>query len=178
MNGPNSDPITPTRRLNAKERAVFERVVSEFTHLQASDAEQLTQFAEAAVRYEKAAKDTKKNPTVSSPVVNRATGNVTGEKIIRNPAFITLKEAQTAMNSLGRRLLIDAHSAEKRQRLLTKRVRAEMSALLDSSTGDANAFRDPANDPLMLEPDENFPGLCVPPFPELIGGTLLYRSNQ
>lgn len=139
-NHPNSIPnetLTSTRRLSSKERAVFDRVTSEFVHLAASDAEQLTQYAEAVVRYQTAAKETKKSSTVSIPVVNRATGNVTGEKIIRNPAFATLKEALSQMNALARRLLIDAHSAEKRQRLLTKKARALVAAETQSASSEA-----------------------------------------
>jgi hypothetical protein len=116
--------LTPTRRLTAKERAVFDRVASEFNHLTSSDEEQLTQYAEANVRYQVAAKATKKHPTISLPVINRSTGNVTGEKIVRNTAFATLKESQAAMNSLARRLMIDAHSAEKRLRLASKIARS------------------------------------------------------
>lgn len=117
------EPISPTRRLTPKERKVFDRVTSEFVHLQASDAEQLTQYAEAVVRYQTALKETKANPTVTAPVVNRSTGNVVADKVVRNPAFITLKESQAQLNTLARRLLIDASSADKRNRLLTKRAR-------------------------------------------------------
>jgi len=127
LNATESEPnitIVPTRRLTAKERSVFDRVVSDFVHLQGSDAEQLTQYAEAVVRYQTAAKEIKKNPNISIPVVNRATGNIVGEKLVRNPAFATVKETQTQMNTLARRLMIDAHSAEKRQRLLTRKARA------------------------------------------------------
>jgi phage terminase small subunit len=119
-----NEAITPSRKLAAKERKIFDRVVSEFIHLQTSDAEQLTQYAEAVVRYEAAAKDVKKSPTIAVPVVNRSTGNIVGEKLVRNPAFATIKEAQAQVNALARRLLIDAHSTEKRQRLLTKKSRA------------------------------------------------------
>jgi len=116
--------IAPTRKLINKELDVFNRVLSESVHLTSADAEQLTQYAEAVIRYETALKQTKKHPTISVPVINRSTGNVTGEKRVRNPAFVTLKEALTQMNVLARRLMIDAHSAEKRQRLLTKRSQA------------------------------------------------------
>lgn len=128
MNTQEKITLSPTRRLNKAERTVFERVNSEFIHLTTSDAEQLTAYAETVVRYEIALKSTKKNATISVPVVNRSTGNVTGEKIIRNPAFATLKEAQSQMVALARRLMIDAHSAEKRQRLLTKKSRAMIAA--------------------------------------------------
>ncbi len=131
--------LVPTRRLNVKERRVFDRVLSEFVHLGPSDAEQLTQYAEAVVRYETAMKAAKKHSTVSIPVVNRATGNVTGEKIVRNPAFVTLREAQSQMNTLARRLLIDTHSAEKRQRMLTKKARA-LAASESKSADDAAAL--------------------------------------
>jgi phage terminase small subunit len=120
--------LTPTRRLNKAERTVFDRVNAEFIHLTPSDAEQLTSYAEAVVRYEVAVKETKKHPTIAIPVVNRTTGNVTGERITRNPAFATMREAMAQMVSLGRRLLIDAHSADKRQRLLTKKSRAMTAA--------------------------------------------------
>ena len=116
--------ILPTRRLPAGALAVFKKVQTDFIHLQSSDAEQLTQYAEAATRYQNAQKETRKRPTISTPIVNRATGNVTGEKITRNPAWLTLKEAQQQMNTLARRLMIDATSADKRQRLLTKAARA------------------------------------------------------
>jgi len=116
--------INPTRRLPAATRAVFEKVAGDFIHLQSSDAEQLTQYAEAVIRYRNAEKETRKHPTISTPIVNRSTGNVVGEKIIRNPAFVTMREAQAQMNSLARRLMIDATSANKRQRLLTKKARA------------------------------------------------------
>lgn len=130
----NTAQITPTRRLATKERRVFDRVLSEFIHLTTSDAEQLTQYAEAVVRYEMAAKETKKHPTVSISVVNRATGNVTGEKLVRNTAFVTLREAQVQITALARRLLIDSHSAEKRQRALTKRSRALAASEAKSAT--------------------------------------------
>jgi hypothetical protein len=116
--------LTPTRRLSAKERIIFDRLTSAFTHLQPSDEEQITQYAEANVRYQIAAKETKKNPTISVPVVNRSTGNVTGEKSVRNPSFTTLREATSQMNSLARRLMIDAHSSEKRLRLASKKLRS------------------------------------------------------
>ncbi len=186
--------ITPTRRLPAKERAVFEKVLADFIHLQPSDAEQLTQYAEAVIRYRTAEKDTRKHPTVSTPVVNRSTGNVVGEKLVRNPAFATMKEAQTQMNSLARRLLIDATSADKRQRLLTKKARslaASEATSAESKSAVANltesqiqtrieelrkkyihATEDTLRamaiweitecDPLLAEPDENFPGLYAP----------------
>jgi uncharacterized membrane-anchored protein YjiN (DUF445 family) len=125
---PEQSVITPTRRLNKAQRAVFDRVIAEFIHLTSSDAEQLTQLAEATIRYQTAERETRKNPTISVPVVNRATGNITGEKIVRNPAFTTVKEAQSQMNALARRLIIDAASAEKRQRLLTKKARALAAA--------------------------------------------------
>jgi P27 family predicted phage terminase small subunit len=127
--------LAPTRRLNTKERDVFNRVVAEFAHLTASDEEQLTQYCEAVVRYQIAAKETKKNPLVSTPVVNRSTGNIVGDKLGRNPAWITLKESQTAMNSLARRLMIDASSANKRQSLLTKKARA-LSGIESQSIAD------------------------------------------
>jgi len=117
-------PLEPTRRLTSKERRVFDRVSNEFEHLSVLDEEQLTQYAEAVIRYETALKQTRKHPTISVPVVNRSTGNVTGEKHVRNTAFATIKESLSQANTLARRLLIDAHSAEKRQRLLTKRARA------------------------------------------------------
>jgi hypothetical protein len=111
-----TSPLEPTRRLTTRERRVFDRVSNEPEHL--------TQYAEAVARYEDALKSTKKHALISVPVVNRSTGNVTGTKQIRNPAFATLKESLSQANTLARRLLIDAHSAEKRQRLLTKRARA------------------------------------------------------
>lgn len=116
--------LIPTRRLTAKERAVFDRVASEFVHLTPTDEEMLSQYSEAVARYTSAAKSVKKSPTISLPVVNRSTGNVTGEKTIRNPAFATLKEATAQMNSLARRLMIDAHSAKKRLRLASKIARS------------------------------------------------------
>ena len=125
---PESTTITPTRRLNASQRAIFDRVCADFIHLTSSDAEQLTQYAEAVVRYQTAEKETRKHPAISVPVINRSTGNPTGEKLVRNPAFSTLKDAQSQMNTLARRLLIDAASTEKRQRLLTKKARALAAA--------------------------------------------------
>jgi len=116
--------LTPTRRLTAKERKVFDRVTSEFTHLKQSDADMTAQYAEASVRYATAAKEVKAHPMVGKPVVNRSTGNVTGETLIRNPLFRTVSEAQAQMNSLARRLMIDAASAEKRNRLASKLMRA------------------------------------------------------
>lgn len=116
--------ITPTRRLTAKERKVFERVISEFAHLSVTDADMLTRYAETSLRYVDALKETKKSPTVKQPVINRSTGNVTGYKEIRNPAFRTLTEAQSQLNSLSRRLLIDAASENKRLILQSKKSRA------------------------------------------------------
>jgi len=116
--------LVPTRRLKARERAIFDRITNQFNHLRESDAEQLTQYSEASIRYENALKETQKHPVVTVPVVNRSTGNIIGEKTVRNPAYATLKEATQQMTALARRLLIDAHSAEKRQRLLTKNARA------------------------------------------------------
>jgi phage terminase small subunit len=130
--------LIPTRRLTTKERAVFERLTQEFNHLSSSDAEQLTQYAEAVIRYQIAAKETKKNPTVSIPVVNRSTGNTTGHKVVRNPAFVTLREASAQMISLGRRLLIDAHSAEKRLRMASKLARSAAAVAANSSDYEAN----------------------------------------
>jgi len=69
----NAAPIAPTRKLTVKERRVFHRVLSEFVHLTSADAEQLTQYAEAVNRYESAVKEIKKHPTISVPVINRAT---------------------------------------------------------------------------------------------------------
>lgn len=133
--------LKPTRRLNAAERAVFDKVCADFVHLAPTDAEMLTQYAEAAARYQTAAKETKKNPTVSVPVINRASGNIVGQKVVRSPSFVTLKEAQSQMNALARRLLIDAHSAEKRQRLLTKKARAlQASEQAQAASNDAQPF--------------------------------------
>ena len=94
----------PTRKLTAKERKVFERVLSEFIHLTSSDGEQLTQYAEAVIRYETAVKETKKHPIVSVPIINRSTGNLTGEKLIRNPAFVTVKENSLADKQSGKKV--------------------------------------------------------------------------
>jgi phage terminase small subunit len=116
--------ITPVRRLTKKERVVFDRVLADFSHLKSSDAEQITQYAEASIRYADAAKDTKKNPTVKVPVINRSTGNVTNYKDVRNPQFRTVKEAVSDMNSLARRLMIDAASENKRLVLESKKARA------------------------------------------------------
>jgi phage terminase small subunit len=126
--------IAPSRRLSAKERKIFDRVLSEFSHLVPSDAEQLTQYSEAAIRYQVAAKEIKQNPTVEIAVVNRASGNITGFKIVRNPAFVTLREASAQMVSLGRRLMIDAHSAEKRMRMQSKKARSQSSVEADAIT--------------------------------------------
>ena len=131
--------ITPTRKLTVKERKVFDRVLAEFIHLAPSDAEQLSQYAEAVIRYEKATKESKRHPTVSIPVVNRATGNIVGDKVVRNPAFATIKEAQSQVTALARRLMIDAHSSEKRQRLLTKKARA-LAASEAKSASNASAL--------------------------------------
>jgi hypothetical protein len=116
--------ITPTRRLNGKERIVFDRVLDNFSHLKTSDAEQLTMYAEASVRYADASRDTKKNPTVKVPVINRSTGNVTNYKDVRNPQFRTVKEATSDMNSLARRLMIDSASQNKLLVLESKKARA------------------------------------------------------
>lgn len=116
--------LKPTRRLKPAARKVFDGVLSSFVHLGPSDAEQLTAYAEWSAIYAEALRETQRRPTVSVPVINRSTGNVVGEKTTRNPAFATLREAQQHVTSLGRRLLIDAHSADKRQRLLTKKARA------------------------------------------------------
>jgi hypothetical protein len=116
--------ITPTRRISSKERKVFDRVLSSFEHLQASDAEQLTSYSEAVVRYETAAKECKEFPTIEQPVVNRASGNIVGHKVVRNTAHASMKEAGSQMISLARRLLIDTASANKRMTLLSKRARA------------------------------------------------------
>lgn len=116
--------LKPTRRLTAAESRVFRQVSSDFVHFGSTDAEMLTAYAEAVVRYQDAAKEAKRKPTLTVPTFNKATGNKTGKKIIRNPALTTVKEAQQQMMSLARRLLIDPASAEKRQRLLTKKARA------------------------------------------------------
>lgn len=120
----NALPIIPTRKMTAREQKVFDRVLTDFVHLTPSDSEMLTQYAEAVVRYETAAKEAKKNPTISLPVINRASGNIVGHKDVRNPAFVTVREAQSQANSLARRLMIDAVSAEKRQRLQARRLQA------------------------------------------------------
>lgn len=152
MNLTQSITMTPTRRLKKAEREVFERVNSEFIHLTSTDAEQLTQYVEAVVRYEAALKQTTKHPTISVPVVNRSTGNITGEKIVRNPAFTTIKEAQSQMNALARRLMIDAHSAEKRQRMLTKRSRA-LAASESNTVSDAAALAEVSESQIQTEMD-------------------------
>lgn len=128
MKNTNSDvkteAILPTRKLTAREQKVFDRVLAEFVHLTSADAEMLTQYCEAVARYQAAARETKKNPTIDLPVVNRATGNIVGHKPVRNPAFITLRESQSQANSLARRLMIDSVSTEKRQRLQSKQAKA------------------------------------------------------
>ena len=131
--------LTPTRRLTTKERAVFEKVTDEFSHLTCADEEALTQYAEAVSRYHLAAKDTKRHPTVSIPVVNRATGNIVGSKDVRNPAFVTLRESSAQMVSLGRRLLIDAHSAEKRLRMDSKLARSAAAVAADGNKANPSA---------------------------------------
>ena len=116
--------ITPVRRLSAKELKVFNRVASDFSHLGPTSSEMLCRFAEASVRYEDAVRDVKKHPTVEQPIVNRSTGNVTGFKVVRNPAFRTLAEAQSQMNALARRLLIDTASENRRLTLQSKKARS------------------------------------------------------
>jgi phage terminase small subunit len=116
--------LVPIRRLTGKEKKVFDRVVSDFDHLNQTSAEMLCRYSEAFVRYEDASKEVKRHPTVKQPVVNRSTGNVTGFKEIRNPAFRTLAEAQSQLNSLARRLLIDAASETKRLTLQSKKARS------------------------------------------------------
>jgi phage terminase small subunit len=126
--------INPVRKLSAKERKVFDRVVSDFSHIGQTASEMLCRFAEASVRYEDAVKDIKKNPTVKTAVINRSTGNIVGYKEVRNPAFRTLSEAQSQMNALARRLLIDAASENRRLTLLSKKSRA--------LNADEEAYRD------------------------------------
>lgn len=127
--------LVPTRRLSARERKVFDRVASEFTHLKSTDEDMLTRFAEASIRYADAAKSTKQHPMVSKPVVNRSTGNIVGETLIRNPLFRSVSEAQSQMNSLGRRLMIDAASENKRLILLSKKARSASGLEADAIAG-------------------------------------------
>ena len=149
--------LAPTRRLTSKERKVFDRVASEFTHLEPSDSEQLSQYAEAVIRYQIAAKETKRHPTVSLPVVNRTTGNVTSSKTVRNPAFLNLREASAQMVSLGRRLLIDAHSAEKRLRLKSKLARS-LSGIEASKLAENEALESVTEEQIQAVIDESRKG--------------------
>jgi phage terminase small subunit len=116
--------LVPTRRLLKKERAVFDRVASQFSHLKQTDEDMLTRYSEASVTYTEAVRQTKKHPTVKTPVINRSTGNVTGYKEVRNTAYRTVSESQSQLNSLARRLLIDAASENKRLLLQSKLSRA------------------------------------------------------
>jgi phage terminase small subunit len=138
--------LKPTRRLKPSARKVFEQVQAGFIHLSPSDAEQLTQYAEWSAIYADALHETQRHPTITVPVINRSTGNVVGEKIVRNPMFATLREAQQQVTTLGRRLLIDAHSADKRQRLLTKKARAltasEQAQAAENARGEEFTFTD------------------------------------
>src|SRR5690242_958918 len=125
---PDVSELKPTRRLKPAARKVFDNVSTSFVHLAATDAEALTAYSEWSAIYAEALRETQRSPMVSVPVVNRSTGNVVGERTTRNPMFASMREAQQHVTSLGRRLLIDAHSAEKRQRLLTKKARALAAA--------------------------------------------------
>lgn len=125
---PDALTLKPTRRLKPAARKVFDKVSSGFVHLAPTDAETLTAYSEWSAIYAEALRETQRSPLVTVPIVNRSTGNVVGERTTRNPMFATLSEAQAHVTSLGRRLLIDAHSAEKRQRLLTKKARALAAA--------------------------------------------------
>ena len=111
--------VQPTRRLLKAEMVVFSRVLGEFPHLQASDSELLTQFAETVIRYEKALKDWKKRPEIETTITQ---GRQQITKTVPNPARVVVKQAQQAMVSLSRRLLIDAASVDKRMKLLAKKA--------------------------------------------------------
>lgn len=132
--------LKPTRRLKAAASKVFEGVSSSFVHLTAADAEQLTQYAEWSAIYSDALRETQRSPTISVPVVNRTSGNVVGERITRSPSFATLREAQQQVTSLARRLLIDAHSADKRARLLTRKARALQALEAEQAAITAQTF--------------------------------------
>lgn len=125
--------LEPTRRLAPKERRQFERVVGQYSHFLPGDADALTRLAVAYARYIDAEKDTRKNPMVQIPVVNRSTGNVTGHKPARNPAFATLKEMAQLIARLERNLLIGPAYDAKRQAMLTKRARAAQGAAEDAA---------------------------------------------
>lgn len=120
--------LRPTRRLNKREKSTFDGIRSSFSHLTGADSELLTMYAETAERYRVAARDAKKSPTLAVETFNKSTGNATGVKVIKNPAATMAKESLSALTSLARRLLIDPASAEKRQRLLTKKSRALQAA--------------------------------------------------
>lgn len=70
---------------------------------------------------------------------------MTGERQVRNPAFTTAKEAQASLVTLGRRLKIDAASAEWRQRRLTRSAQALGAIEVDQISGDDDSLfvRDP-----------------------------------
>jgi len=142
--------LRPTRRISTRERAVFDRILRDFRHLRPSDAEMLTQYAETVVRYEIAAKETKKQPVVSVPIVNRASGNVTGEKQTRNPAFATLRESQQQMTALARRLMIDAASIESANASRPRRRGWQSNHPLNTSR-----TTDSANSKSMQSPNAN-----------------------
>ena len=126
--------VMPNKRLAAKERRVFDRVVSEFAHLKQSDADMIARYSEAFIRYETAAAQVKRYPMVQKPTINRSTGNVVGTTPVRNPLFRTVAEAQSQMNSLARRLLIDAASENRRLSLQSKKARSAAAVAAESAT--------------------------------------------
>lgn len=120
--------IEPTYKLAIKERREFERILAQYSHFLPGDADALTRLAVLYSRYRSAERETKRKPMVDVPIVNRSTGNVTGHKQTRNPAFATLRETSVQIARLERNLLIGPAYDAKRQAMLTKRARAAQGA--------------------------------------------------
>jgi hypothetical protein len=96
--------IVATRKLNAQEKRILGRTISNFPYLGQAESELLTSYAEQSARYAVAKRATEREPTVTAPIFSRNNGEKIGERPVRNPQFANLREALTQVRLLEKRL--------------------------------------------------------------------------
>jgi P27 family predicted phage terminase small subunit len=100
---------TCPRWLPPAAKGEWKRVVSLLKDtIQATDSAILEAYCLAYVRWQQAELTlAREGQTVSTPIVNKSTGNIVGNKISRHPASVIAKDERAAVQSLSAKLGLD-----------------------------------------------------------------------